>query len=200
MLFHESTHGIVPAAISRSVRPPPTQKVTVPPQLSHAVLFYTAGELTTRELKARGIDYTAWANAAFYNSMCGAGCRDKMAEHWASASRRQALDRRRPLRPRRHVQVEAGLQTRLEVTALRSVVWTALFWLPAEAISVTRRTLRESAQRIDEPHLSDLRARHVEKLRTAHQDGKRPGARDGDVEPVAAEEKLQASRHVLSGR
>jgi hypothetical protein len=34
------------------------QKVNVPPQLSHAVLFYTAGELTSRELKARGIDYT----------------------------------------------------------------------------------------------------------------------------------------------
>ena len=123
-----------------------------------------------------------------------------------SASRRQALDRRRALRARRRVQVEAGLpwpgrsrrQTRLEVTALRSVVWTALFWLPAEAISVNRSTLRESAQRVDEPHLADLRARHVEQLRTAHQDGKRLGSRDGDVEPVAAEEKLQAPRHVLS--
>ena len=81
MLFHESTHGIVP--LFQLVRQAATtQKVNVPPQLSHAVLFYTAGELTTRELKARGIEYTAWANAAFYNSMCGAGCGGKIAEHW----------------------------------------------------------------------------------------------------------------------
>ena len=56
--------------------------MTVPPQLWHAVLFYTAGELTMRELKARGIDYTPYANAAFYDNMCGAGCRDKIVEHW----------------------------------------------------------------------------------------------------------------------
>ena len=35
-----------------------------------------------RELKARGIDYTPYADAGFYTGMCGAGCRDKMAEHW----------------------------------------------------------------------------------------------------------------------
>ena len=82
MLFHESTHGIVPLYqwVSQAAA---TQNVNVPPQLSHAVLFYTAGELTVRELKARGIEYTAWANAAFYDSMCGAGCRDKIVAHWA---------------------------------------------------------------------------------------------------------------------
>ena len=81
MLFHEATHGIVPlfSLVSQAAT---TQKVTVPPQLSHAVLFYTAGELTARELKARGIDYTAWADAGFYTTMCGAGCGDKIAEHW----------------------------------------------------------------------------------------------------------------------
>jgi len=81
MLFHESTHGIVPLYtwVSQAAA---AQKVTVPPQLSHAVLFYTAGELTSRELKARGIAYTGWADAAFYSGMCGAGCRDKMVEHW----------------------------------------------------------------------------------------------------------------------
>lgn len=81
MLFHESTHGIVPLYqwVSQAAT---AQKVTVPPQLSHAVLFYTAGELTTRDLKARGITYTAWADADFYAGMCGAGCRDKMVEHW----------------------------------------------------------------------------------------------------------------------
>ena len=74
MLFHEATHAIVPLfqLISQAAT---TQKVTVPPQLSHAVLFYTAGELTARELKARGIAYTAWADAGFYTTMCGVGCR-----------------------------------------------------------------------------------------------------------------------------
>jgi len=81
MLFHESTHTIVPLFqyVSQAAK---QQNVNVPPQLSHAVLFYTAGELTVRELKARGIDYTAWADANFYTGMCGAGCRDKMVEHW----------------------------------------------------------------------------------------------------------------------
>jgi hypothetical protein len=81
MLFHEATHSLVPlfSLVSQAAT---TQKVTVPPQLSHAVLFYTAGELTARELKARGIDYTAWADAGFYTTMCGTGCRDKIVEHW----------------------------------------------------------------------------------------------------------------------
>ena len=81
MLFHESTHSIVPLfqLVSQAAT---TQKVNVPPQLSHAVLFYTAGELTMRELKARGISYTAYADAGFYTNMCGAGCGEKIAEHW----------------------------------------------------------------------------------------------------------------------
>jgi hypothetical protein len=81
ILFHESTHGIVPLFqyVSEAAR---KQNVNVPPQLSHAVLFYTAGELTARELKARGIDYAPYANAAFYDNMCGAGCLAKMREHW----------------------------------------------------------------------------------------------------------------------
>jgi hypothetical protein len=83
MLFHECTHGTVPLStwVSQTAA---AQKVKVPPQLSHAMLFYTAGKLTARELKARGIAYTAWADAAFYNSnnMCGAGCGDKLVEHW----------------------------------------------------------------------------------------------------------------------
>ena len=58
------------------------QKVTVPPQLWHAVLFYTAGELTMRELKARGIEYSPYANAAFYDNMCGAGCMARIGENW----------------------------------------------------------------------------------------------------------------------
>jgi hypothetical protein len=58
------------------------QKVTVPPQLSHAVLFYTAGELTARGLEAQGIAYTAFADDKFLAGMCGAGCRDKIVGHW----------------------------------------------------------------------------------------------------------------------
>jgi hypothetical protein len=46
------------------------------------VLFYTPGELTTRELKVRGIAYAPYASAALYDIMCGAGCRNKIAEHW----------------------------------------------------------------------------------------------------------------------
>jgi len=81
ILFHEGTHGIAP--LFQAVRQAATeQKVTVPPQLWHAVLFYTAGELTMRELKARGIDYTPFADEKFYSGMCGAGCGGKIAEHW----------------------------------------------------------------------------------------------------------------------
>jgi len=83
LLFHESSHawgfqlirGINAAANANGV--------TVPPQLWHVVLFYTAGELTTRELKARGIsDYVMYiVNAGLYERMCG-GCGDKVAAAW----------------------------------------------------------------------------------------------------------------------
>jgi hypothetical protein len=81
MLFHESTHSIVPLfqLVGEVAR---AQKVDVPRQLSHAVLFYTAGELTVRELRAHGVVYTAFADAKFLEGMCGAGCRDKLVEHW----------------------------------------------------------------------------------------------------------------------
>jgi hypothetical protein len=84
MVFHEASHGLglFDALIQPLNRIAGEQSVTLPPQLWHAVLFYTAGELTARELKARGIDYAPYANAAFYDSMCGAGCHNKIAEHW----------------------------------------------------------------------------------------------------------------------
>jgi len=59
------------------------QGVKVPQQLPHAVLFYTAGELTARELRAHGIEYTHFAHGSIYTNMCGADCQDKMATHWA---------------------------------------------------------------------------------------------------------------------
>ena len=58
------------------------QNVSVPAQLWHGMLFYTAGELTTRELKAHGIGYTQYAGDGLYTNLCGAGCREKIAEHW----------------------------------------------------------------------------------------------------------------------
>jgi hypothetical protein len=84
IVFHESSHGLglFPVLIQPLNKIAAEQKVTVPPQLWHAVLFYTAGELTRRELKANGIDYSEYAGAGLYMNLCGAGCRDKIAEHW----------------------------------------------------------------------------------------------------------------------
>ena len=81
MLFHESSHG-VDQLFQQVKQAASEQKVTVPPQLWHGVLFYTAGELTTRELKAHGIAYTQYAGEGLYTNLCGAGCREKIAEHW----------------------------------------------------------------------------------------------------------------------
>jgi hypothetical protein len=81
MLFHESSHG-VDQLFQQVKQAASEQKVTVPPQLWHGVLFYTAGELTTRELKAHGIAYTQYAGEGLYKNLCGVGCREKIAEHW----------------------------------------------------------------------------------------------------------------------
>ena len=84
MVFHEASHGLgVFAALIQPLNQiAAVQKVTVPPQLWHAVLFYTAGEMTTRELKAHGIEYSPYANAAFYDNLCGPGCVARIREHW----------------------------------------------------------------------------------------------------------------------
>jgi hypothetical protein len=82
MLFHESSHGPVSDLFQRVRQAASEQKVSVPPQLWHAVLFYTTGELTTRELNAHGIAYTQYAGQDLYTNLCGAGCREKIAEHW----------------------------------------------------------------------------------------------------------------------
>lgn len=84
VVFHESSHGlgIFPVLIQPLNQTAAEQKVTVPRQLWHAVLFFTAGELTRRELAAHGIDYTEYAGARLYLNLCGAGCRDKIADHW----------------------------------------------------------------------------------------------------------------------
>jgi hypothetical protein len=82
MLFHERSHAWGSALARPIFAAASDQGVKVPPQLPHAVLFYTAGELTARELKARGIDYTHFAHPNIYRSMCGPDCEDKMAVHW----------------------------------------------------------------------------------------------------------------------
>ncbi len=84
MVFHEASHGLdlFRVLIQPLNQIATEQKVTVPPQLWHAVLFYTAGELTRRELSANGLDYTLYGGIGLYNNLCGAGCRDKIADHW----------------------------------------------------------------------------------------------------------------------
>lgn len=82
MLFHERSHAwgsILARPIFAAAK---EQGVRVPPQLPHAVLFYTAGELTAREMKAHSIEYTHFAQSGIYKAMCGAGCQDKMAQYW----------------------------------------------------------------------------------------------------------------------
>jgi hypothetical protein len=82
MLFHESSHSPISDLFQRVRQAASEQKVSVPAQLWHGVLFYTAGELTTRELRAHGIAYTQYAGQGLYTNLCGVGCREKIAEHW----------------------------------------------------------------------------------------------------------------------
>jgi hypothetical protein len=83
LLFHESSHAWGLQLINGINAAAKANGVVVPPQLWHVVLFYTAGELTTRELKARGInDYVMYVvTAGLYAPMCG-GCGDKVASAW----------------------------------------------------------------------------------------------------------------------
>jgi len=82
MVFHESSHSDISNLFTRVRQAAAERQVTVPPQLWHGVLFFTAGELTKRELGAHGITYTPYADDALYAALCGAGCRAKIAEHW----------------------------------------------------------------------------------------------------------------------
>lgn len=92
MLFHEASHSQVSDLFQRVSRAATEQNVTVPRQLWHAVLFYTAGELTVRELKTHGIAYTPYADHGLYTNLCGAGCVEKIAQHWTPR-----LDGQRPV-------------------------------------------------------------------------------------------------------
>jgi hypothetical protein len=82
MLFHERSHawgrvmsdGVTTAATAQGVK--------TPPQLPHAIIFFTAGDLTARELKQHGVAYKHFAAGGLYDRLCGAGCGDKLAAHW----------------------------------------------------------------------------------------------------------------------
>jgi hypothetical protein len=82
MVFHEASHEFDSGLIEPVTRIAAEQKIAVPPQLWHAVLFYTAGEVTRRELNANGIDYTLFGGVGLYDNLCGAGCLAKIREHW----------------------------------------------------------------------------------------------------------------------
>ena len=82
MLFHERSHAWDSALARPVFAAAEEQGVKVPPQLPHAVLFYTAGELTVRELRAHGIDYKHFAEPRIYTAMCGADCQNRISVHW----------------------------------------------------------------------------------------------------------------------
>ena len=82
MLFHERSHAWGRVLARTIFAAAEEHAIKVPPQLPRAVLFYTAGELTARELKAHGIEYNHFAHPEIYTNMCGPDCEDKMAVHW----------------------------------------------------------------------------------------------------------------------
>lgn len=83
ILFHESSHTM--SRLFQDIRAIASKNgATVPPQLSHGVIFYTAGELTRRELRTAGVtEYVeVGVRDKVYVPICGEGCRDKIVEHW----------------------------------------------------------------------------------------------------------------------
>jgi hypothetical protein len=81
MLFHESSHGfdVLYNGVARAAR---EHAVLVPQGLWHGILFFTAGELTRRELARHGVEYAEYGNGSLYSNLCGPGCRERIAEHW----------------------------------------------------------------------------------------------------------------------
>jgi hypothetical protein len=82
MLFHERSHAWGRMLFDGVTEAGKAQGVKIPPQLSHAILFYTAGELTARELKQHDVAYKHYAEDGLYDVLCGTGCADKLAAHW----------------------------------------------------------------------------------------------------------------------
>ena len=83
ILFHESSHRWGSSLLNGVARVARAHQKKLPPQLWHAVLFHTAGELTRRVLKENGIDYVEYAKKNdVYSQLCGAGCLDRVAAAW----------------------------------------------------------------------------------------------------------------------
>jgi hypothetical protein len=82
MLFHERSHAWGRALFEGVRDAAAAQSVKIPPQVSHAILFYTAGELTARELKKHGVAYKHYAAGGLYDRLCASGCGDKLAAQW----------------------------------------------------------------------------------------------------------------------
>jgi len=83
ILFHEPSHRWGSSLLNGVARVARAHQKKVPPQLWHAVLFHTAGELTRRVLKEDGIDYVEYAKKNdVYSQLCGAGCLDRIAAAW----------------------------------------------------------------------------------------------------------------------
>jgi hypothetical protein len=83
MVFHESSHSNISNLFERVRQVAADRNVQVPAHLWHGVLFFTAAELTARELNSHGIAYTPYADDKLYEALCGAGCRDKIARYWS---------------------------------------------------------------------------------------------------------------------
>jgi hypothetical protein len=81
MLFHERSHAWGRKLFEEIQQAAEAQSLKVPPQLSHAVLFYIAGALTARELSAHGIAYEHYGRS-LYDKMCRPGCAEKLALYW----------------------------------------------------------------------------------------------------------------------
>jgi hypothetical protein len=83
MLFHEASHAWDQVVMDGIGRAATAQRKAPPRQLWHAVLFFTAGELTRRELERAGDeDYVEHAlRNGVYDRACG-GCRALLAKHW----------------------------------------------------------------------------------------------------------------------
>jgi hypothetical protein len=83
MVFHEGSHAWDQLLIDGLDNAAKANNVTLPRQLWHFVLFYTAGELTTRELRARGVtDYVMYAVKDDVYSRGCAGCAEKITTAW----------------------------------------------------------------------------------------------------------------------
>jgi hypothetical protein len=82
MLFHERSHAWGRVMVEGVTTAATTLDVKTPPQLPHAIIFYTAGELAVRELEQHGIAYRHYAERGLYDRLCGTGCGDKLAANW----------------------------------------------------------------------------------------------------------------------